>query len=143
MSRQILIYAAGGGPPSPQADRFVLAQAEPGQQALLALAHLRKGETFAGLAVGFGVSTATAGGMRTRPCACWPPALRGCAPRCGILWASGPLPGSAHDLTAARTLGVIRELAAAGLIVLADKGYNGAGEPLITPYRGRNKPACQ
>ena len=32
----------------------------PGQQALLALAHLRKGETFAGLAAGFGVSTATA-----------------------------------------------------------------------------------
>jgi Helix-turn-helix of DDE superfamily endonuclease/DDE superfamily endonuclease len=32
----------------------------PGQQALLVLAHLRKGETFAELAAGFGVSTATA-----------------------------------------------------------------------------------
>jgi hypothetical protein len=32
----------------------------PGQQALLVLAHLRKGETFAGLAGGFGVGTATA-----------------------------------------------------------------------------------
>jgi hypothetical protein len=31
-----------------------------GQQALLALAHLRKGETFAELAAGFGVGTATA-----------------------------------------------------------------------------------
>jgi hypothetical protein len=31
-----------------------------GQQALLVLAHLREGETFAGLAVGFGVGTATA-----------------------------------------------------------------------------------
>jgi hypothetical protein len=31
-----------------------------GQQALLVLAHLRKGETFAGLAAGFGIGTATA-----------------------------------------------------------------------------------
>jgi hypothetical protein len=28
-------------------------------------------------------------------------------------------------------------------VVLADKGYHGAGPPLITPYRGRNKPASQ
>ena len=32
----------------------------PGQQALLVLAHLRKGETFAELAAGFGVGTTTA-----------------------------------------------------------------------------------
>jgi hypothetical protein len=32
----------------------------PGQQALLVLVHLRKGETFAGLAAGFGVGVATA-----------------------------------------------------------------------------------
>jgi hypothetical protein len=32
----------------------------PGQQALLVLVHLRKGETFAGLAAGFGVGAATA-----------------------------------------------------------------------------------
>ena len=32
----------------------------PGQQALLVLAYLRKGETFAGLAAGFGVGTTTA-----------------------------------------------------------------------------------
>jgi hypothetical protein len=31
-----------------------------GQQALLVLAYLRKGETFAGLAAGFGVGTTTA-----------------------------------------------------------------------------------
>jgi hypothetical protein len=60
-----------------------------------------------------------------------------------ILWVSGALRGSTHDLTAARTWGIIREMAAAGLIVLADKGYHGAGEPLITPYWGRNKPASQ
>ena len=33
---------------------------DPGQQALLALAYLRKGERFADLAAGFGISTATA-----------------------------------------------------------------------------------
>ena len=60
-----------------------------------------------------------------------------------ILWVSGPLPGAVHDLTAARTWGIIRELAAAGLIVLAGKGYHGAGDPVLTPYRGRNKPASQ
>jgi hypothetical protein len=27
--------------------------------------------------------------------------------------------------------------------VLADKGYHGAGDPVLTPYRGRNKPASQ
>ena len=32
----------------------------PGQQALLVLVHLRKGETFAQVAAGFGVGTATA-----------------------------------------------------------------------------------
>ena len=37
-----------------------MAEAEPGQQALLVLAHLRKGETFAELAAGFGVGVATA-----------------------------------------------------------------------------------
>src|SRR5689334_13227673 len=37
----------------------------------------------------------------------------------------------------------MRRLAAAGLIVLADKGHTGAGDPVITPYRGRNKPASQ
>ena len=60
-----------------------------------------------------------------------------------VLWVSGPLPGGAHDLTAARIWGVVRELAAAGLIVLADKSYIGAGEHVLTRYRARNKPASQ
>src|SRR5215469_15916841 len=60
-----------------------------------------------------------------------------------ILWVSGPLPGAVHDLAAARIWGIIRDLAAAGLVVLADKGYHGAGDPELTPYRGRNKPASQ
>jgi hypothetical protein len=59
----------------------------------------------------------------------------------GIMWVSGPLPGAVHDLTAARIWGILRELAASGLVVLADKGYHGAGDHIRTPYRGRNKPA--
>lgn len=34
-------------------------------------------------------------------------------------------------------------MAASGLIVLAAKGYVGAGEHIRTPYKGRNKPASQ
>jgi hypothetical protein len=48
-----------------------------------------------------------------------------------------------HDLTAARIGGIIRQLAAAGLITLADKGYIGAGRRVLVPYRGRGKPASQ
>jgi len=40
-------------------------------------------------------------------------------------------------------LGILRHLAAAGLLTLGDKGYHGAGEPAITPYKGRNKPESQ
>ena len=57
-----------------------------------------------------------------------------------IIWVSGPLPGAVHDLTAARIWGIVAELAASGLVVLADKGYIGADEHVRTPYRGRNKP---
>jgi len=60
-----------------------------------------------------------------------------------ILWVSGPLPGAVHDLTAARIWGIVRQLAACGLITLADKGYTGAGEHVRVPYRGRNKPASR
>jgi hypothetical protein len=48
-----------------------------------------------------------------------------------------------HDLTAVRIWGIVRELAAAGLITLADKAYIGAGEHVLTPYRGRGKPESQ
>jgi hypothetical protein len=65
------------------------------------------------------------------------------SPQGEILWVSGPLPGAVHDLTAARIWGIIRQLAAARLIVLADKGYIGAGDHVLTPYRGRNKPASR
>ncbi len=164
----------------------------PGRQALLVLAYLRKGETFAGLVAGFGIGTATAWRYVTEAVALLAaraPKLRRAlrdtpqaghayvvldgtlipidrvaadrpfysgkhrrhgmnlqviaAPDGEILWVSGPLPGAAHDLTAARIWGIIRELATAGLVLLADKGYHGAGDPVRTPYRGRNKPASQ
>jgi hypothetical protein len=164
----------------------------PGQQALLVLAQLRKGETFADLAAGFGIGTATAWRYVREAVALLAarapklPAALAAARRAGhaflvidgtlipidrvaadrpfysgkhrrhgmnlqvisspdgeILWVSGPLPGAVHDLTAARIWGIVRELAAAGLIVLADKGYIGAGQHILTPYRGRGKPASQ
>jgi DDE superfamily endonuclease/Helix-turn-helix of DDE superfamily endonuclease len=164
----------------------------PGQQALLVLVYLRKGETFAEVAAGFGVSTATAWryvtetvtllSARSTPLkralrsatkdgyafvvldgtlipidrvAADRPFYSGkhkhhgmnvqviAAPDGTILWVSGALPGSVHDLKAARIHGVLRELEKAGLIVLADKGYTGAGEHVLTPYKGRNKPESQ
>ena len=161
----------------------------PGRQALLVLAYLRKGETFAELAAGFGVGTATAWRYVTETVALLAarsPKLRRAlagakeaghayvvidgtlipidrvaadrpfysgkhrrhgmnlqvisAPDGEILWVSGPLPGAVHDLTAARIWGILRELAASGLIVLADKGYPGAGDHVRIPYRGRASP---
>jgi hypothetical protein len=41
-----------------------------------------------------------------------------------------------HDLNAARIWGIVRELAAAGLVVLADKGYIGAGEHCAHSLKG-------
>ena len=163
-----------------------------GQQALLVLAYLRKGETFAELAAGFGIGTATAWRYVTETVgllAARSPKLRKALARAkkaghayvvldgtlipvdrvatdrpfysgkhrqhgmnlqviatpdgDILWVSGPLPGAVHDLTAARIWGIVRELAAAGLIVLADKGYTGAGDHIRTPYKGKNKPESQ
>ena len=65
------------------------------------------------------------------------------APDGEIVWVPGPLPGATHDLTAARIWGIVRELTASGLVVLADKGYAGAGDHIRTPYKGTNKPASQ
>jgi hypothetical protein len=160
----------------------------PGRQALLVLAYLRKGETFADLAAGFGIGTATAwryvnetvallaarspklgqalaeagkaGLAHVVPDGTLVPIDRLAAdrpfysgkhrrhgmnpqviasPDGDIVWVSGPLPGAVPDLNAARIWGIIRELAASGLVMLADKGYHGAGEHIHTPYKGRNK----
>ena len=192
LSRQTLSYVAGVIRRHRARIGSCWRKLNPGQQALLVLAHLRKGETLAELAAGFGVGTATAWRYVTETvrllAARAPklaPALRAArkaghafvvidgtliaidrvaedrpfysgkhkkhgmnlqvisSPSGDILWVSGPLPGSVHDLTAARIWGIVRELAAAGLITLADKGYIGAGQHVLTPYRGRGKPASQ
>src|SRR5690606_9545267 len=58
-----------------------------------------------------------------------------------IRWTSGALPGRTHDLTAARVWGILRELDKAGIVTLADKGYQGAEARVVfTPYKGRDKP---
>lgn len=164
----------------------------PGQQAMLVLVHLRKGETLTEIAAGFGVGVATAWRYVTESVAL----LAGRAPkldqalraakkaghpylvldgtliqidrvaadrpyysgknRCHgmniqilaapdgtLVWTSGSLPGSVHDLKAARIWGIIRRLHAAGVVALADKAYIGAGEPVRVPYRGRGKPVGQ
>ncbi len=61
----------------------------------------------------------------------------------GIVRVPGPLPGAVHDLTAGRIRGIVRELAAAGLIVPAGKGHAGAGDHIRARYQGRGKPASQ
>jgi len=152
--------------------------------------HIGWGETFAELAAGFGIGTATAWryvtetvGLLAARSPKLPTALRDAkqpghayvvidgtlipidrvaadrpfysgkhrrhdmnlqviaTPDGGIVWVSGPLPGAVHDLTAARIWGILRRLAASGLVVLADKAYHGAGDHIRTPYRGSNKPA--
>jgi hypothetical protein len=163
----------------------------PGRQALLVLAYLRKGETFAELAAGFGVGTTTAWryvsetvdllaaraprlrqAVRHAKKAGWAyvvldgtlipvdrvaadrPFYSGkhkkhgmnlqviASPAGDILWVSGALPGAVHDKKAEWIWGVLAELEAAGLVVLADKGYQGSTYAKI-PYKGKNKPESQ
>jgi hypothetical protein len=57
-----------------------------------------------------------------------------------IVWVSGPLPGAVHDLTAARTRGIVGELAAGGLLAFADQRYTGTGDKVRVQYKGKNKP---
>ncbi|CAL9321374.1 IS5 family transposase ISStsp4 [Streptomyces sp. SudanB66_2053] len=54
-----------------------------------------------------------------------------------LRWASPALPGSTHDLTAARQHGIIEALADAELECWADKAYQDAGGPVRVPFRGR------
>ena len=155
---------------------------EPGRQALLALAHLRNGDTFTRLAAGFqiGVATAwryvreaiillaaTADDLQTamnriRLLAYaildgtlipidrvhqQKPYYSGKHRRHGmnvqiiadaagrLVWASAALPGSTHDLTAARTQGIIAALTRAEVMTFADKAYQGAGGTVRTPFK--------
>ena len=192
LSRQALTFAAGIIRRHRKAIGSRWRKLNPGQQALLVLAYLRKGETFAGLAAGFRVGTTTTAWRYVEETvellAARAPKLRQAvrdAKRAGyafvvvdgtlipvdrvaadrpfysgkhrkhgmnlqaiaspggdILWVSGALPGSVHDKKAEWIWGVLTELEAAGLVTLADKGYQGSASAKI-PYRGRNKPESQ
>jgi hypothetical protein len=190
LSRQTLNFG-WDHPPPPDLDRLAVAKLNPGQQALLVLVYLRKGETFASLAAGFGVGTATAwryveetvallAARAPRLCKAVRDAARAghayvvldgtlipidrvaadrpfysgkherhgmnlqviADPRGDILWVSGALPGSVHDKKAEWMWGVLAELEDAGLVTLADKGYQGSTYAKI-PYKGKNKPDSQ
>ena len=51
--------------------------------------------------------------------------------------ASPALPGWVHDLTAARTHGIIEALTRADVMTFADKGYQGARGRVGTPFKRR------
>ncbi|GHF33403.1 IS5/IS1182 family transposase [Streptomyces griseoluteus] len=153
------------------------------RQALLILAHLRCGHTYAQLAAGFGIGIATvnryadeavdalstlAPDLATAVRAAGRKAFvildgtllaidrvaadrlyySGKHKRHGmnvqviadpfgrLLWASPALPGTVHDIRAARTHGVIAALTEADLRCWADKGYQGAGGTVLVPFRG-------
>ena len=55
-----------------------------------------------------------------------------------LLWASASLPGSTHDLTAARTHGIIDALSNANVMTFAYKAYQAARSP--TPTRPSSTP---
>lgn len=52
-----------------------------------------------------------------------------------LAWISAGLPGSVYDLTAARTHGILDTCRDAGLQLVADRGYIGAGPGVHLPYR--------
>lgn len=160
----------------------------PGRQALLALAHLRNGDTYTRLAAGFGVGVATAWRYVQEAIALLTTAAQDLAtvmprvrrlayaildgtlipidrvadqkpyysgkhkrhgvnvqviadPAGRLVWASPALPGSTHDLTAARTHGILDALTAHEVMTFADKGYQGAKGSVRTPFkRHRHRP---
>ncbi len=52
-----------------------------------------------------------------------------------LIWASPALPGAAHDLTAARSCGLLDVLVSNTVTTFADKGYQGAGGTVRTPFK--------
>ncbi|MFJ9371585.1 transposase family protein [Nocardia sp. NPDC101769] len=191
LSRHTLNYVAGVIRRHRSKIGSVWRKLDPGRQAMLVLAYLRKAETYSDLGAGFEISTTTAwryveetvellaerapklrSALRQakknghaylildgtliaidrvaadRPYYSGKHRLHGmniqviATPDGDIVWVSGALPGSVHDAKAAWIWQIIHELESCGLIVLADKGYQGVGG-LHTPYKGRNKPESQ
>ena len=58
-----------------------------------------------------------------------------------LIWASPALPGSVHDVKAARRHGLVHALTGYDVPVLADRGYQGAAGTIRVPFRGRDLPA--
>ncbi len=54
-----------------------------------------------------------------------------------LVWASPALPGSVHDLTAARDHRISDALTIADVMTFADKGYQGAHGSVRTPFKRR------
>ena len=50
------------------------------------------------------------------------------------IWASLALPGAVHDLTTARTHGLIDALTSVNIVAFADKTYQDAGGSVPTPF---------
>ena len=90
LSRQSLTYTAGIIRRHRKRIGSPWRKLNAGQQALLALAYLRKGETFAELAAGFGVGTATAWKYVTETVALLAARSRSCARR----WLRPKTPGT-------------------------------------------------
>lgn len=57
-----------------------------------------------------------------------------------VIWTSPGLPGVTHDLSAARSHGIVNAVNSTDLWILADKGYQGAGGRIWTPHKGRGLP---
>jgi hypothetical protein len=155
---------------------------DPGRQALLALAHLRDGDTLTRLAAGFEIGVTTAwryvreaidllaataddldaamGRLRLLAYAILDgtlvpidrvadqePYYSGKHRRHGVnvqviadpagrlIWASAALPGSVHDLTAARAHAIIDALTGERVMTFADKAYQGARGSIRTPFK--------
>jgi hypothetical protein len=56
-----------------------------------------------------------------------------------LIWASPALPGARHDMGAAREHGILDALHEAGVRVIADNGYQGAGPTVEVPQRRRRR----
>jgi hypothetical protein len=52
-----------------------------------------------------------------------------------LIWASPALPGAVHDRTAARAVGLLDVLTSNNVATFADKGYQGAGGTVRTPFK--------
>ena len=123
----------------------------PGRQALLVVAHLRKGETYADLACGFldgtllridrvGMTSGYGRAFNSGKHKAHGLNVQVVADPIGrLVWISPPLPGARHDMGAAREHGIIDALATHEIPAAADTAYQGAGPTVAVPQRRRRK----